>query len=149
MELKEIYKPIEKDLVEVKEEIRRQLGEEDGLMKRVIEDIIESSGKLLRPVLALLTFSAGNDNRKNKNSIIKAASIIELIHTATLIHDDVIDGTTLRRIEQIFIPSGEIKFLCFLGITCFPGHLLCYVNWAVLKLFALWRIPLISFVRAS
>lgn len=97
MELNEIYKPIERDLVEVKEEIRRQLGEEDGLMKRVIEDIIESSGKLLRPVLALLAFSAGNDNRKNKNSMIKAASIIELIHTATLIHDDVIDGTTLRR----------------------------------------------------
>ncbi len=97
MELKEIYQPIERDLVEVKEEIRRQLGEEDGLMKQVIEDIIESPGKLLRPTLALLAFSAGNNNRKDRNNIIKAASIIELIHTATLIHDDVIDETTLRR----------------------------------------------------
>ena len=97
MELKEIYQPIERDLVEVKEEIRKQLGEEDGLMKRVIEDIIESPGKLLRPTLALLAFSAGNNNRKDRSNIIKVASVIELIHTATLIHDDVIDETTLRR----------------------------------------------------
>jgi len=97
MELKEIYQPIERDLAEVKEEIRRQLGEEDGFMKRVIEDIIESSGKLLRPTLALLAFSEGNNNRKDRSNIIKVASIIELIHTATLIHDDVIDETTLRR----------------------------------------------------
>ena len=97
MELKEIYKPIEKDLAAVKEEIKKQLGEEDGYMKQVIEDIVESSGKLLRPALALLAFWAGGDNRKNKDSMIKTASVIELIHTATLIHDDVIDETTLRR----------------------------------------------------
>ena len=97
MELKEIYKPIERDLVTVKEEIKRQLGEQDSFMKQVIEDIVESSGKLLRPALALLAFSAGSDNKKNKDSIIKTATVIELIHTATLIHDDVIDETALRR----------------------------------------------------
>ncbi|MFB0525891.1 MAG: polyprenyl synthetase family protein [bacterium] len=97
MELKEIYKPIERDLVEVKEEIRRQLRAEDGFMERVMEDIIDSSGKLLRPTLVLLAFSVGNNNRKDRRDIIKAASVIELIHTATLIHDDVIDETTLRR----------------------------------------------------
>ncbi len=97
MELREIYKPIEKDLFQVKEEIRRQLVVEDDLIKRVLEDIIESPGKLLRSALALLSFLAGRGNEKNKDNIIKIASLIELVHTATLIHDDVIDETALRR----------------------------------------------------
>jgi len=130
MELKEIYKSIERDLVDVKEEMRRQLGEEDSFMQRVIEDIVGSSGKLLRPALALLAFSAGNDNRKNKDSTIKAASIIELIHTATLIHDDVIDGTTLRRHkttlhtkwgDKISVLFGDYLFSRSFSVLCQLG----------------------------
>lgn len=97
MELKEIYQPIEIYLSEVKEEIKKQLLVEDNFMKQVIEDIIASSGKFLRPALALFAFSTGNNNHKNKDDIIKIASGIELIHTATLIHDDVIDETVFRR----------------------------------------------------
>jgi len=131
MELKEIYKPIERDLVEVKEEMRRQLGEEDGFMKRVIEDIIDSSGKLLRPTLALLAFSVGNNNRKNKDNIIKTTSIIELIHTATLIHDDVIDETTLRRHrknlhtkwgDKISVLFGDYLFSRSFTVLCQLGY---------------------------
>jgi len=97
VKLREIYQPIERDLVKVEEEIRKQLRVEDGFMERVMEDIIASPGKLLRPGLALLAFSAGNNNKENKEKIIKIASVIELIHTATLIQDDVIDETILRR----------------------------------------------------
>jgi len=131
MELKKIYQPIERDLVEFKEEIKRQLGEEDGLMKRVIEDIIESPGKLLRPTLALLAFSAGNNNRKGRNNIIKVTSIIELIHTATLIHDDVIDETTLRRHKEtlhtkwgdkISVLFGDYLFSRSFAVLCQLGY---------------------------
>ncbi|MFB0527280.1 MAG: polyprenyl synthetase family protein [bacterium] len=131
MELKEIYKPIERDLLEVKVEMRRQLEEEDSFMKRVIEDIVESSGKLLRPTLALLSFSAGNNNRKYRGDIIKAASVIELIHTATLIHDDVIDETTLRRHkttlhskwgDKISVLFGDYLFSRSFTGLCQLGH---------------------------
>lgn len=97
MELGKIYQPIGRDLVKVKEEIKKQLWIENGFAKKVMEDIIASPGKLLRPAMALLAFSAGNNNKENKEKMIKIASVIELIHTATLIHDDVIDETTLRR----------------------------------------------------
>ena len=97
MKLREIYQPIKRDLVKVEEEMKEQLRVEDGFMKRVMEDIIASPGKLLRPGLALLAFSAGNNNKENKEDIIKIASVIELIHTATLIQDDVIDETIFRR----------------------------------------------------
>lgn len=97
MELREIYRPIDKDLLEVKGEIRRQLEVGDGLVKKVVEDIVDSSGKFLRPAFAVLAFSAGNDNGKNKSDMIKVATAIELVHTASLIHDDIIDETTIRR----------------------------------------------------
>ena len=97
MELREIYEPIKGDLIRVKKEISEQLSTEDRVVKRVLQDVISSSGKLLRPALALLAFSAGKNRDKDKNGIIKVASLIELVHTATLIHDDVIDQTTFRR----------------------------------------------------
>jgi len=115
MELREIYKPIEKDLFQVKEEIRRQLGIEDDLTKRVLEDIIESPGKLLRPALALLSFSAGRDSEKNRDNIVKIASLIELVHTATLIHDDVIDETALRRHNTTLYAKWGEKISVLIG----------------------------------
>ena len=131
MELREIYKPIEKDLFEVKEEIRKQLAVEDDFMKRVVEDIVDSSGKLLRPALALLAFSAGNNDRKNREEIIKVASVIELIHTASLIHDDVIDETILRRHrttlharwgDKISVLFGDYLFSRSFAMLCQLGH---------------------------
>ena len=131
MELREIYKPIERDLARVKEEIGRQLRVEDSFMERVMEDIIDSPGKFLRPALALFAFSAGSDNRKNKDHIIKAGSVIELIHTATLIHDDVIDETTLRRHrrtlhtkwgDRISVLLGDYLFSRSFTVLCQLGY---------------------------
>jgi len=131
MELKEIYKPIERDLAEVKEEMRRHFGEEDGFMKRVIGDIIDYSGKLLRPALALLAFSEGNNNSKDRSNIIKLASIIELIHTATLIHDDVIDETTLRRHKTTVHTKWGDKISVLFGDYLFSRSftVLCQLGW--------------------
>ncbi|MCJ7646779.1 polyprenyl synthetase family protein [bacterium] len=131
MELREIYKPIQKDLFEVKEEIRKQLAVEDDFMKRVVEDIVDSSGKLLRPALALLAFSTGNNNRKSREEIIKTASVIELVHTASLIHDDVIDETILRRHrttlqarwgDKISVLFGDYLFCRSFAMLCQLGH---------------------------
>jgi len=131
VKLREIFKPIQKDLVKVEEEIKKQLQVEDDFMERVMEDIVDSSGKLLRPALALLAFSAGNNNRKNKDDMIRATSIIELIHTATLIHDDVIDETTLRRHkatlhtkwgDKISVLFGDYLFSRSFTMLCQLGY---------------------------
>jgi len=115
MELREIYEPIKGDLIRVKKEISEQLSTEDKFIKRVLQDVTNSSGKLLRPALALLAFSTGKNSEKDKNGIIKVASLIELVHTATLIHDDVIDQTTFRRYKPTLHRKWGDKVSVLLG----------------------------------
>jgi octaprenyl-diphosphate synthase len=85
---------VAEDMRLVDEEIRRRLHSEVPLVNRIAEYIINSGGKRLRPVLLLL--SAGIFGRiETKHHTL--AAVIEFIHTATLLHDDVVDGSTMRR----------------------------------------------------
>jgi octaprenyl-diphosphate synthase len=79
---------------EVNRTIVRRLGSDVALVNQVAHHIIHNGGKRLRPLAVLLAARAcgGRDQ-----SHIAAAAIIEFIHTATLLHDDVVDGSTLRR----------------------------------------------------
>ncbi|MFZ9034978.1 MAG: octaprenyl diphosphate synthase [Francisellaceae bacterium] len=64
------------------------------LINQISQYIIHSGGKRLRPLLLMLAAKALNYHEENH---IKAAAIIEFIHTATLLHDDVVDDSALRR----------------------------------------------------
>jgi octaprenyl-diphosphate synthase len=82
------------DLEGVDEEIRRQLHSDVALVDQVAHYIVNSGGKRLRPLLVLLAArSCGHAG----NEQVRAAAIIEFIHTATLLHDDVVDASSLRR----------------------------------------------------
>ena len=86
--------PIETDLAAVDEVIRARLASEVALVGQIAEYIISAGGKRLRPVLLLLIAGAcGYKGPKAQN----LAAVIELIHTATLLHDDVVDESGLRR----------------------------------------------------
>ncbi len=99
MNLKDIYLPIQKDLEEVEKEIRRSLQAEDSPLGDIYKHVLLRPGKKIRPALVL--FSAGVNNPQ----ITTLAASAEIIHIATLIHDDVIDEATLRR-NQTTINSG-------------------------------------------
>ena len=74
--------------------IRRSLQSDVVLVSQVSEYIVTSGGKRLRPLIVLLAARAlGYDGRDH----IHAAAIIEFIHTATLLHDDVVDASARRR----------------------------------------------------
>ena len=67
---------------------------EDSTIKDAMKHSLMSSGKRLRPILVLLSASLfGKPNKKT----ISASIIVEMLHTATLIHDDVVDESALRR----------------------------------------------------
>ena len=79
---------------EVDATITRRLASDVPLVGDVARYIIASGGKRLRPVLLLLTAGAlGCDNPQR----FSLAAVVEFIHTATLLHDDVVDESTLRR----------------------------------------------------
>ncbi len=69
------------------------------LVEKIGHYIIESGGKRIRPLLVLLCARAcqNNENDSLKNNHITLAAVIEFIHTATLLHDDVVDTSDLRR----------------------------------------------------
>jgi octaprenyl-diphosphate synthase len=82
------------DMEKVDDVIRRRLDSDVVLVRQVAEYIVASGGKRLRPVLLLLAAGAcdyqGSDH-------CELAAVVEFIHTATLLHDDVVDESELRR----------------------------------------------------
>ena len=94
MNIEQIRVPIADDLHAVDALIRRQLHSDVALINQLAGYIIDGGGKRLRPVTVLLAARAcGYGGRQH----IDAAAIVEFIHTATLLHDDVVDESSLRR----------------------------------------------------
>jgi octaprenyl-diphosphate synthase len=82
------------DMREVDAVIRRRLASDVVLVSQVAEYIINSGGKRLRPALVIL--SAGAFDYRGRDHY-QLGAVVELIHTATLLHDDVVDASELRR----------------------------------------------------
>jgi octaprenyl-diphosphate synthase len=82
------------DLAAIDEVIRRRLSSDVLLINQISHYIIEAGGKRLRPALVALS---GNLVGADKKSVREMAAVIEFIHTATLLHDDVVDESDLRR----------------------------------------------------
>jgi len=92
--LASLYAPIERDLRRVDARLRDELHSENPDVDAVIGHGIRLSGKRLRPALLLL--SAQTAGQINDDHITLAA-VVEMIHTATLVHDDVLDEAAIRR----------------------------------------------------
>jgi octaprenyl-diphosphate synthase len=87
----EVVKP---DLEAVNQLIVAELGSEVELIEEIGRYLIKAGGKRLRPVVALLAARGCGDPGQRH---IALAAVVELIHTATLLHDDVVDTSELRR----------------------------------------------------
>lgn len=93
--LDEIRHPVVKDLQEVDRLIETALISHVPLIQTIVGHIIHSGGKRLRPLIVLLTAKACGYQGDHEHH--ELAAIIEFIHTATLLHDDVIDKSERRR----------------------------------------------------
>lgn len=94
MSLKQIQSPIAADMQVVNTVIRDSLHSEVSLINTIGEHIIGNAGKRLRPALVLLSSGLLGSVSSQQHQL---AAIIEFIHTATLLHDDVVDESELRR----------------------------------------------------
>lgn len=82
------------DMVEVDAVIRRRLASDVALIDRIADYIISAGGKRIRPMLVLLFSGALGFTGRERFEL---AATVEFIHTATLLHDDVVDESALRR----------------------------------------------------
>jgi octaprenyl-diphosphate synthase len=94
LEFSDLRAPIAADMKAVDAVIRARLSSEVALIGQVAEYIIGSGGKRLRPVLLLLSAGALGHAGPQAHEL---AAVVEMIHTATLLHDDVVDESELRR----------------------------------------------------
>ncbi|MEQ1721463.1 MAG: octaprenyl diphosphate synthase [Nitrosomonas sp.] len=97
MSIEYIKSFIARDMDIVDGVIREKLHSHVALIRQVSEYIINSGGKRLRPALVILSAGAFGYSGKFHYSL---AAIIEFIHTATLLHDDVVDESQLRRNQE-------------------------------------------------
>src|SRR4051812_12779914 len=91
-----IFAPVQDDLSLVDALIHRRLASDVALVREVARYIIAAGGKRLRPALLLLACGAAGYRPKAEVHL-ELAAVVEFIHTATLLHDDVVDESRLRR----------------------------------------------------
>ena len=89
-----IYEPIQEELVQVERKLRHLSGQATTTMTELLGPVIASSGKRVRPAVTIL---ASKFHPHNTDLPIIMASAVELLHIATLIHDDTVDNSALRR----------------------------------------------------
>jgi geranylgeranyl pyrophosphate synthase len=89
-----LLEPLAADLERVELKMREPVHPEYPQLMAVLQSILGSGGKRLRPALALL---AGRVYRADPDKLVSLAAALEMLHTATLVHDDLIDGALLRR----------------------------------------------------
>jgi len=92
--LDQIQAPIASEMLEFESYFRNAMKSENGLLDRITHYIIKRKGKQMRP---MFVFLAGKLCGGITSSTYNAASLIELLHTATLVHDDVVDDAQMRR----------------------------------------------------
>ena len=94
LDLKKISEPVEKELDEFKSHFREAIRSKVALVDLISKYILRQKGKKIRPILVML--SAKLCGEVNTRSF-TAATLVEMLHTATLIHDDVVDDAKTRR----------------------------------------------------
>ena len=92
--LRDIQAPVRDELGLVSEEVRRIITAHLPLMEEVNDHLLQMQGKMFRPTLVLLA-NAVSDAPSNR--ALPLAAIVEIIHLATLVHDDSVDHSSLRR----------------------------------------------------
>ena len=93
MNLNDIYKPVRSDLEKVERVLETATHTESPLLTELLAYALKSGGKRIRPALTLLS---GKFYQYNASLLVPMAATTELLHTATLVHDDIIDHSPIR-----------------------------------------------------
>ncbi|MDP2931065.1 MAG: polyprenyl synthetase family protein [Chloroflexota bacterium] len=94
MLLSKIYEPVQEDLVKVEDSLKSVRQVDFPWLSEMVDYSLSGGGKRIRPALTLL---AGKFYDYNLESLLPMAVAVELMHTATLVHDDAIDNSLVRR----------------------------------------------------
>ena len=120
---------VREDLAAMESTLSRAVEAEQPLLRRLLGLVLPGSGKRLRPALALL---CGRVNEYRPEPLISFAASLEMLHTATLVHDDIVDEAEVRRAEptlnvqtsnSVAVLVGDYMFAQAAAHVAATGHL--------------------------
>lgn len=100
------FPQVQKDMIEINQIILKHINSVPGLLGQALEDTFAVPGKMLRPACVMLFGAFGPDATQKHDELQKIATSIETLHNATLIHDDIIDESSMRHGR----PSIQTKY---------------------------------------
>ena len=100
------FPQVQKDIIEISHIILKHVNSVPGLLGQALEDTFAVPGKMLRPACVMLFGAFGPDADQKHDELKKIATSIETLHNATLIHDDIIDESSMRHGR----PSIQTKY---------------------------------------
>ena len=106
------YPEIAGELQLVEKTIRENVYSKNRLLSSITKELVDSGGKRLRPAFVILSAKFGEYDEKKA---IKLAGAIEILHTATLVHDDIIDRSKLRRGKKTVSEKYGIDMAIYTG----------------------------------
>ena len=136
VELSTICQPVQEDLDKVEERLRLVTRVDFSPLSELLDFSLRSTGKRIRPILTLLS---GKFYEYNPEHLLTMATAVEILHTATLVHDDAIDNSLVRRSRPTVYKLWGTEKAVLLGDYMFAeaGALTATThNLRVIKLFA-------------
>lgn len=106
------YPVIKDDLNSIVDIMKKNTKCKDKVMQKSIHELIDSGGKLLRPAFVLMSSRFGNYNEEKSHAL---AAVVEMIHMATLVHDDIIDDSKLRRGQETIQSKYGKDYAVYIG----------------------------------
>ena len=127
-EIEKIKFPIKKEMELFEAKFLKSMNSNVPLLNRITHYVVNRKGKQMRPMFVFLTAKMITNGVINEK-VYRAASVIELIHTATLVHDDVVDSSYMRRGFFSLNALWKNKIAVLVGdFLLSKGMLLCIDN---------------------
>ena len=126
--VEQIKEPIYAEMEMFEEKFTASMSSKVALLNRITHFIVNRKGKQMRPMFVFLTAKMLNNGSVNDRTY-RGASVIELIHTASLVHDDVVDDSNMRRGFFSINALWKNKIAVLVGdFMLSKGMLLCIEN---------------------
>lgn len=136
------YPDMQSELESVRQFMLDAISDAMPLVKEPLTEVIQSGGKMLRPAMVILGAKLGKYKSKR---VIPIAACVELLHTATLIHDDIIDESKLRRgietihskySKEVAVLVGDYVFAKTFDILAgdYPAEMLKKLSYSIIKI---------------
>lgn len=125
IDLGDLLEPIKVELAEVENFLNQNLVDDSAFIADLLRQVFQSGGKRIRPALCLLAAKATLKNSEFSRRHIILAVLTELIHTASLVHDDVIDAASTRRGQETVNRKWNDKLAVLIGDLLFAQASVC------------------------